>query len=142
MSDDQLRHHAAARLAEHLDIATDLVERCGQLAGMRDGDRIAPIYAAARLLHANAHIGEALARAAQAEIRRRTIVEYIQSPVAQTADSNCSLENRLEAALRVKMLRYMTLLADETLDPALRKAQDDAPPEEKTPPPALDPGEA
>jgi len=143
-SDDELRHHAVARLAQHLDIASDLVLRCEQLSGMPEGDRVAPLYAAARLLHANAHIARALAQVAQAETRRRTIVEYIQSPVAKTADSNCSLENQMESALRVKMLRYMKLLADETLNPALRKAEVDATgtPDEETAPPAPDAGKA
>ena len=145
MSDDELRHHGAARLAEHLDIATDLVERCGQLAGMREGDRVSPIYAAARLLQANAQIAKALGYVAQAEIRRRTIVEHIQLPVAKTADLNCSLENRLATALRLKMLGYMTLLAHETLDPALREALAEATgthEEDKAPPPAPETGEA
>ena len=142
MSDDELRHHGAARLAEQLDMTSDLVERCGQLADMREGDRVSPIYAAARLLQANAQIAKALGYVAQAEIRRRTIVEHIQPPAAKTADLNCSLENQMEAALRLKMLRYMTLLADETLEPALREAQAEAPHEEKTPSPAPGPDQA
>lgn len=138
MSDDELRHHGAARLAEHLDMTTDLVERCGQLAGMREGDRVAPLYAAARLMQANAQIAKALGYVAQTEIRRRTIIEHIQPPAAKTAYSNCSLENRLEDELRLTMLRYMKLLADETLEPSLREAEAEARHEEKTAPPAFD----
>jgi len=142
MSDDELRHHGAARLAEHLDITTELVERCNHLAGMREGDRVSPIYAAARLMQADAQIAKALGYVTQAEIRRRTIVEHIQLPVAKTADLNCSLDDRMEAELCSTMLRYMKLLASETLEPSLREAEAEATHEEKTPPPAPDPGEA
>jgi hypothetical protein len=46
------------------------------------------------------------------------------------ADSNSTLENSLERELRLTMLRYMKLRADETLEPALNEAaaaEDDAP---------------
>jgi hypothetical protein len=135
-SDEELRHFAVARLAEFLDMGSGLVERCEHLAAVPKGDRLAPIYAAARLMHANANVARSFAYVAQVERRQRTIIEHIQPTVLKMADSNSTLENRLEDDLRLTMLRYLKLLADETLVPSLNEAaaeaedkarQDDAP---------------
>ena len=121
-SDEELRRLAVARLAEHLDIGSSLVARCEHLAELPKGDGLAPLYAAARLMHANAHIARSFAQVAQVERRQRTIIEHIQPAVLKMADSNSTLENELERGLRLTMLRYMKLLADETLEPALEEA--------------------
>jgi hypothetical protein len=135
-SDEELRHFAVARLAEYLDIGANLVQRCEHLAELPKGDRLAPLYAAARLMHANANVARSFAHVAQVERRQRTIIEHIQSPVLQMADSNSTLGNQLEQELRLTMLRYLKLRADETLVPTLNEAaaeaegnarQDDAP---------------
>jgi hypothetical protein len=73
-------------------------------------------------MHANAHIARSFAQVAQVERRQRTIIEHIQPAVLKMADSNSTLENELERGLRLTMLRYMKLLADETLEPALEEA--------------------
>ena len=139
MSDDELRHHAAARLAEHLDLGSDFLQRCEQLAGLNKGDRLGPIYAAARMMGANARAGLAFAQVAQVERRSRTIVERVQPPVANFTDSNSSLENSLQRGLYLTMLRYMKLVADETLVPAINEAsENDADtPEKESAAPAL-----
>ncbi|HEY0282670.1 MAG TPA: hypothetical protein VGC27_08610 [Rhizomicrobium sp.] len=127
LRDEELRRLAAERLAEHLDIGASLIARCEHLAELPKGDRLGAIYAAARLMHANAHVARAFAQVAQLERRQRTIIEHIQPLVLKSADSNSSLENELERELRLKMLRYMKLVAAETLDPALDEAAAAAP---------------
>jgi hypothetical protein len=110
-SDEELRHFAVARLAEYLDIGASLVARCEHLAELPKGDRLGPIYAAARMMRANAQVASALARVAQVEIRRRSIVERIQPPDPRLAELNsknevekeddavAKLEERLNALL-------------------------------------------
>jgi hypothetical protein len=122
MSTEQLRHHAVGRLAEYLDFGTSLVQHCEHLAALPTGDRLAPVYAAARLMIANARVAQAFVEVAELERRRRTIVEHIQPTVVQMADSNSTLANKLEEELRLKMLRYMTLVASEKFDPVLKDA--------------------
>lgn len=138
-SDEELRRLAVARLAEHLDIGSSLVARCEELAHASRGDRLGPLHAAARLMRANALVAQALANVAQVERRRRTIVEHIQPPGFKFADLNSTLENRLAAALRLKLLGYMTLVADETFNAALDEIPDDAvdTPEKETAAPAF-----
>ena len=113
-SDEELRHFAVARLAEHLDVGAGLVARCEHLANLPGGDRLGPLYAAARLMRANAQIASALARVAQVEIRRRSIVERIQPPDPRLAELNskneveknddavAKLEERLDALLEAE----------------------------------------
>ena len=125
-SDEELRHFAVARLAEYLDIGASLVQRCEHLAELPTGDRLAPLYAAARLMHANANVARSFAHVAQVERRQKTIIEHIQPRVLQMADSNSTLENELEADLKLTMLRYLKLLADETLVPSLNEAAAEA----------------
>jgi hypothetical protein len=73
-------------------------------------------------MRANAQIAQALAHVAQVERRSRRIVEHVQPSVPNLIDSNSILENSLESELRLTMLRYMKLRADETLAPALDEA--------------------
>ena len=135
-SDEELRHFAVARLAEYLDIGAGLVERCEHLAELPAGDRLAPLFAAARLMHANANVARSFAQVAQVERRSRRIIERVQPAVPNLNDSNSTLENELERDLRLTMLRYLKLRADETLVRTLNEAaaeaegsapQDDAP---------------
>ncbi len=78
--DDDLRRLAVERLAEHLDMGAALIGRCEDLASASRGDRLGPLYAAARLLRANAHVASALAQVAQVERRHRSFVQRIQPP--------------------------------------------------------------
>jgi hypothetical protein len=87
-SDEELRRMAVARLAEHLDIGSSLVTRCEELAQVHRGDRLGPLYAAARLMNANARVALALAQVGQVESRRRSIVERIQPPDPKIAELN------------------------------------------------------
>jgi len=95
-SDEELRRLAVARLSEHLDIGSSLVTRCEELASVHRGDRIGPIYAAARLMRANAQVAKALAQVALLETRHRSIVERIQRAVPKPGELNCSSQNRGE----------------------------------------------
>ncbi len=122
-SDEELRHFVAARMAEQVDIGCSLTERCEHLAELPEGDRLGAINGAARMMRANAFAAQAFAKVARVERRQKTIVERIQPPVFKTADLNSSFESELERDLRLKMLRYMKLLADETFDPALKETQ-------------------
>ena len=97
-SDEELRRLAVARLAEHLDIGSSLVTHCEEMAQVKRGDRLGPLYAAARLMRANAQVAKALAQVALLESRHRSIVERVQSPDPKTAELNCSLQSRGEGA--------------------------------------------
>jgi len=52
------------------------------------GDRLGPVYAAARLMNANAQVARALAHVALVESRRRMIIETIQPPAPKKARLN------------------------------------------------------
>lgn len=92
--DEQLRRLAAVRLAEHLDRGAALIARCQNLAQSQRGDRLGPIYAAARLMRADAGVAQALAHVVMVERRSRTIVEQIQRPDKKTAELNSILEKQ------------------------------------------------
>ena len=136
---EELRRLAVARLVDHLEMTTPLIERCDHLAALPKGDRVRPLFAAAGLIRSSALIAQAFSRAAKVEQCRRTIIEHIQPPIPEIADLISNLEkniekkkpedqvgDRLEHELRMKMLRYMKLLADEKLDPAIKQMSDDA----------------
>ena len=107
-SDEELRRLAGARLAEHLDIGVALAARCEHLAELPKGDRLGAIYAAARLMRANAFIAQALANVAQVERRQRSIVERIQPPDPKVAELNARLEKQEgDAEYRLKVYRRM-----------------------------------
>ena len=125
-SDEALRRLAVARLADHLEMGVSLVARCEHLAELPKGDRVKPLFAAARLMQANANIAKAFAQVAQVGRRQRTIIERVQPPAPQNADSNSTLEYQLERAIRLKMLGYMAVVASERFDPVLNKAFEDA----------------
>lgn len=87
-SDDELRRLAAERLTDHLDMGVSLVGRCEDLAYSSKGDKLGALYAAARLMHANAQVAQALADVAQVERRRRSIVERLEPPEPKRNDWN------------------------------------------------------
>ena len=119
---EELRRYAAGRLADNLELGGSFLERCEHLAELPQGDRLSPLYAAARLMHSSARVAESFAKVAQVESRSRRIVERVQPSVPNLTDSNLILENSLSDELRLKMIRYLTLLASEKLDPALEEA--------------------
>ena len=122
-SDEAMRRHAVERLADHLDIATELMERCEHLAALPKGKRVEPIFAAARLMQADAHVAKALAQMAQVERRQRTIIERIQPSVPVSNDSKSKPVGVLIETLSEKMLRYMNVLVDEKLTPTIIQAE-------------------
>lgn len=130
VTDEDFRRFAAAMLAGGLDYGNSLIGRAERLAAEHEGDRINPLFAAARLMNANARLAKEVGRLVQVEQRTRRIIEYVQPPVANSVDSNSTFEDSLERELRLKMLRYMKLVADETFDGVLKEAgapYDDAP---------------
>ena len=87
-----VRQYAVDKLAAHLDVGVTLAMHCEMLAGKTKGDRLGPVYAAARLMRANAAVAEALATVGGIERRRRSIVERIQSPDPRAAELNSGLQ--------------------------------------------------
>ena len=110
-TDEELRRLTVLRLAEHLDIGSNLLMYCEQQTEISRKDRLGPINAAARLLRANAEIARTLAHVAHVEIRRRSIVERIQSlnprlaalysknEIEKKDDMRAELEARLDKLL-------------------------------------------
>ena len=125
-TDEELRRFAVARLADHLEMGVSLVARCEHFAELPKGDRLNPLFAAARLMNANANVAKAFAQVAQVDRRQRTIIERVQPPAAQNTDSNSTLEYDLERMIRLKMLGYMAIVVSERFDPVLKEAFDDA----------------
>lgn len=114
--DDELRRLAAERLAEHLDIGASLVARCEHLAELPKGDRLGPIYAAARLMRAQALVAQALANVVQVERRQRSIVERIQSPDPKQAELNSKIKKEgLDAEARLKVFRRLDELVEQSI---------------------------
>ncbi len=97
-AEEDLRRRAVERLGDHLEIGISLAEHCEMLAGKLKGDRLGPVYAAARLMRANAAVAEALATLAQIERRRRSIVERIQTPNPKKAELNSRLQEEKSMA--------------------------------------------
>jgi len=87
-SDEELRRFAAAQLADNLEMGGSLIARCEHLAELPKGDRLSPLYAAARLMQGNARVAQAFAEVAQLERRSRRIVERVQPSVPNSIDSN------------------------------------------------------
>jgi|WetSurMetagenome_2_1015567.scaffolds.fasta_scaffold774788_1 hypothetical protein len=86
--DEIHRQSAVEQLAGYLARGGALLARCEALANAARGDRLGPVYAAARLLNANAQVAKALAHVALVESRRRTIIETVQIPAPKKAELN------------------------------------------------------
>ena len=115
-ADEALRRLAAERLADHLEIGISLAEHCEMLAGKTKGDRLGPVYAAARLMRANAAVAEALANVAQIERRRRSIVERIQPPDPKKAELNSRLQQeKISAEQGAKLYRRLNEVVEESI---------------------------
>jgi hypothetical protein len=76
--DEVHRQSAVEELAGYLARARGMLDRCEAMSKAARGDRLGPIYAAARLMNANAQDARALAHVALVESRRRMIIETIQ----------------------------------------------------------------
>ncbi|MGA7674766.1 MAG: hypothetical protein WCA78_06920 [Rhizomicrobium sp.] len=86
--DEVHRQSAVEELAGYLVKAGAMLDRCEAMSKAARGDRLGPVYAAARLMNANAQVARALAHVALVESRRRTIIETIQSPQPKNAELN------------------------------------------------------
>jgi hypothetical protein len=115
-TDEELRRFAAGRLADHLQIGVDLAQRCELLSLKAKGDKLGPLYAAARLMQANARVAEALANVAQVERRRRSIHERIQAPDPKQAELNSSLQKeKITAEERLKIWNRMNEHVEQSI---------------------------
>jgi hypothetical protein len=110
--DEVHRQSAVEELAGYLATAGGMLARCEAMSKAARGDRLGPVYAAARLMNANAQVARALAHVALVESRRRMIIETIQPPPPKNAelnsrfsspeeedDARAALERRLDARL-------------------------------------------
>ena len=86
--DEAHRQSAVEELAGYLAKAGVMLDRCEAMSRAVRGDRLGPVYAAARLMNANAQVARALAHVALVESRRRTIIETIQPPAPKKAELN------------------------------------------------------
>lgn len=118
---DVVRQGTVLRLMEHLNVGVQLAADISKDPAFSADDRLQAVFAAARMINANAHLGKTIGYLAQVEQRRRTVVQHLDPPGAWN-DSNSILEVSLQRELTQKMLRYMKVLADETFDPAIAEA--------------------
>ena len=86
--DEAYRLFAVEELALQLVRGGALLARCEAIANAGRADELGPIYAAARLMNANAQITKALAQVALVERRSKTIIETIQKPDPENAGLN------------------------------------------------------
>ena len=115
-SDEELRRLAAERLSEHLEMGASLVARAEHLAELPKGDRLGPLYAAARLMRANALIAQTLANVVQVERRQRSIVEHIQPLDPKVAELNARLQKREgDSEYRLKVYRRMNEHVEQSI---------------------------
>ena len=128
--DEVHRQSAVEELAGYLARGGALLARCEALSKAARGDRLGPLYAAARLMNANAQVARALAHVALVESRRRMIVETVQPPAPKNAQLNSrfpspkeveehdnaliELERRLEHLAEAAQ-RQQTKLEDEAV---------------------------
>ncbi len=121
LNDDALRRRAVERLHEQLDIGNGLAAICEHLAGLPNPGRVEAVFAAARLMQANAQLGKSIGQLLQVEQRHRSVIKHIQPYVPVSNDSNSSQDMMMIDALTSKMLRYMIARSD-VLDPAIEEA--------------------
>ena len=113
-TDDVYRRFAVEELALQLARGSALLARCEAIAKEEPPDQLGPIYAAARLMNANAQLAKALAQVAMVERRSRTIVETIQRPDPKIAGLNSSLPRLLENQdIRAFLERGLRLLLEQ-----------------------------
>ena len=86
--DEVHRQSAVEELAGYLVKAGAMLDRCEAMSKAARGDRLGPVYAAARLMNANAQVARALAHVALVESRRRMIIETIQPPPPKNTELN------------------------------------------------------
>ncbi len=103
-----IRQCAADKLAEHLAVGVSLAQLCEGLANKVKVDRLGPIYAAARVMRANASVAEVPATVAGIERRRRSIVDRVQAPKPEPGELNSGLE-KIKSPAGERMERFALL---------------------------------
>ena len=73
--EDELRQATAGRLTVQMERNARLIERCEALALAGEGDPVAALNAASRLIKADAAVAAMLARLAHVETRHRAVVD-------------------------------------------------------------------
>jgi ParB-like chromosome segregation protein Spo0J len=94
--DDGLRRDAMRHLVDYLKSGSSRVSRCEDLLVTQPDDKLGAVYAAARLMQANARVADALSRVAQVEQRRRSVVLHLQDdrPTREELIREIEEENR------------------------------------------------
>jgi hypothetical protein len=110
-----VREFAVDKLAEHLAVGVSLAQLCEDLANKTNGDRLGPIYAAARIMRANAAVAEVLATVGGIERRRRSIVERVPAPKSNpnpdSGELNSGLQ-KIKSPVGERMERFRQLNAE------------------------------
>lgn len=121
--DERHREAAVESLSESLDEARALLARCTAMANAKRGDRLGPVYAAAKLMQAHAQIARALAHVALVERRSRTIVETIQPRAAKNPELNSAISYPPGESPKEKLLDLIKRLLEQA-----RSQKKDVPP--------------
>jgi hypothetical protein len=108
---------------EHLDDGVELAsELCNDPAFRSADDRVTAVLTAARMINANANLGRAICALAQVEQRKRISVERVEK--VPVSNDSILMENALAIRdLQHKLIHYLKVTADETLDPAIAEAE-------------------
>jgi hypothetical protein len=115
------RRALALRLMEQLDEGVEAANALAVDPGFNfPEERVTQVLTLARITSANANLGRAITQLIQVEQKRRTIIEHV-APVSN--DSNFKQEGEIAVAITKKMFRYLKILTDETLDPAIQEAE-------------------
>ena len=122
-SNDALRRAAAQHLADDLEIGSSLIARCEEFALKSRSEKLAPMYAAARLMSASAKLADSLSTMALVERRRRSIVERIEPINPKQRELNeRNKKNLVDANMRMKIWRRM----DEHIEQSIRARSGEA----------------
>jgi hypothetical protein len=118
VEEDELRQVTALRLAGQMERNARLIERCEALALAAEGDPVAALNAASRLLKADAAVAAMLARLAHVETRHRALID-VNKP---TKESQAELNRKKSLAdqerredMEEKLWRQMNLHVENAI---------------------------
>ncbi|HEY1963173.1 MAG TPA: hypothetical protein VGG69_12190 [Rhizomicrobium sp.] len=123
--EEDLRKAAVGRLAAQMDRNARLIERCEALALSGEGDAIAALNAASRLMKADAAVAAMVARLGQVETRHRSLID-VNRP---TKESQAELNRKKFYAGQAKnrnLEKHFWKTLDEHVSNAIRHRMGDA----------------
>jgi hypothetical protein len=97
-----VQEYAVEKLAAHLEVGISLTQLCEVLSGTKDGDRLAPIHAAARMMRSVAAVAAAMASVGKLERPRRPIAEPVQKFDPEAAELNSTFQEKKKTAAEYK----------------------------------------